>query len=359
MKIVQVCPRFFPHIGGVETHVYEISKRLSKKHEVCVYTTDPSRKLPKVELIDGIEVKRFRSFAPNESYFFSPSLYSTLKKESYDIIHAHLYHAFPAIEALFARSNGAKFIFNPYFHGRSHTSFRNILFNFYHLIGKRIFQESDVIVCSSEYEREILENFFTFKEIEIIPLGIDFSKFTKNIKRKQRIKTILYVGRLEKYKGIDHLVKAMHLLRKDHDVNLKIIGGGPYRRDLEYLVKKLNLTNNVTFLGRKGMAEMADLYSKAEVLVSPSLHESFGLVLIEALKSGLAVLSTPVGEAPFLIRNNMILELKIPPDSVDIANKLKNLIDNKTILNNGINNKLLHRYSYDSISKKIEAIYLR
>jgi len=358
MKIIQVCPRFPPHIGGVETHVYEISKRLAKKHEVCVFTTDPSKKLPKVEFIDGIEVRRFWSFAPNESYFFSPGLYSALKKESYDIIHAHLYHAFPAIEALFAKSNGAKFIFNPYFHGKSHTKFRNVLFNFYHLIGKRIFQESDVIICSSEYEKQILEKIFTFKEIKVIPLGIDSSKFTRKSKRKQKIKTILYVGRLEKYKGIDHLIKAIHLLKRDNDVHLKIIGDGPYRRNLEYFVEKLNLTNNIVFLGKRNLSEIVDEYYKAEVLVSPSLHESFGLVLIEALKSGLDVLSTPVGEAPFLIRNNMILGLKIPLDSKDIAKKLKNLIDNKTGLNNVINNRLLNRYSYDSISKKIEAIYL-
>jgi len=339
--------------------VYEISKRLAKKHEVYVYTTDPTGKLPKVELIDGIEVKRFRSFAPNESYFFSPGLYSALKKESCDVIHAHLYHAFPAIEALFARSNSTKLIFSPYFHGKSHTKFRNFLFNFYHLIGKRIFQKSDIIICNSEYEKNILEKIFTLKKFKIIPLGIDFSKFTVNNKGKQRIKTILYIGRLEKYKGIHNLIKAIYLLRKDYDIHLKIIGEGPYRRNLENLVKKLNLVNNVVFLGKVDTAKIASQYSKAEVLVSPSLHESFGIILIEALKSGLIVLSTPVGIAPFLIKNNMILELKIPSDHVDIADKLKKVIDNEIdFLDNRTKNHLLNRYSYDSIYKEIEAIYL-
>ena len=77
MKIIQVCPRFFPDIGGIETHVYEISKRLAKdsNNEVYVYTTDPTGKLPKKQIIDGIHVRRFKSFAPNEAYFFSLQLY--------------------------------------------------------------------------------------------------------------------------------------------------------------------------------------------------------------------------------------------------------------------------------------------
>jgi len=357
MKIIQVCPRFFPHIGGVETHVYEISKRLAKKHEVYVYTTDPSNKLPRFDVIDGIKVRRFWSFAPNDSYFFSPGLYFALKKENCDIIHAHLYHAFPAIEAVFARSNKSKFIFNPYFHGESHTKFRNFLFNFYHLVGEKIFQKADSIICSSEYEKEILRKFLNYNKVSVIPLGIDVDKFKKNMKKMQEIKTILYVGRLEKYKGVDQLIKAMSLL-KNYDICLRIIGDGSYRKTLEYIVKKLNLTDKIIFLGRKNIHEIKDEYGKAEVLVSPSLYESFGIVLIEALKSGLIVLSTPVGEAPYLIDKKMILELKRPPDSSDIANKLDGLINNKIILFDEISDDIYNRYSYDAISKKIETIYL-
>lgn len=92
MKIIQVCPRFFPDIGGIETHVYEISKRLAKDNDVYVYTTDPTGKLPKQEMIEGVNVLRFKSFAPNEAYFFSPLMYFALKKQSCDILHVHSFH---------------------------------------------------------------------------------------------------------------------------------------------------------------------------------------------------------------------------------------------------------------------------
>ena len=98
MKIAQVCPRYYPDIGGVQTHVKEISEGLAKKgFEVEVLTIDPSKKLLKKEVLNGVIVKRFGSWAPNEAYYFSRELKRYLAKNSsdYDVVHAHSYHAFP------------------------------------------------------------------------------------------------------------------------------------------------------------------------------------------------------------------------------------------------------------------------
>ena len=62
MKIAQICPRFYPDIGGVETHVYEISRRLAKEFEVEILTTDPSGKLIKIEEFEDFKVMSFREF---------------------------------------------------------------------------------------------------------------------------------------------------------------------------------------------------------------------------------------------------------------------------------------------------------
>ncbi len=72
MKIAQVCPRYKPHIGGVETVVEEISRRLAAQgHDVSVITTDPARSLPGEETIDGVKVYRFPARAPGDAYYFS------------------------------------------------------------------------------------------------------------------------------------------------------------------------------------------------------------------------------------------------------------------------------------------------
>lgn len=129
MRIAQVCPRYHPDTGGVETHTKEISERLAEKgFEIEVLTTDPYGELPKEEIINSVRVKRFRSWAPNENYHFSNELRKYLARNSddHDIIHAHSYHDFPALHAAQAK-NRNKLVFTPHYHGEGHTFFRNTL----------------------------------------------------------------------------------------------------------------------------------------------------------------------------------------------------------------------------------------
>jgi glycosyltransferase involved in cell wall biosynthesis len=68
MKILQVCPRYPPDIGGVEEHVRNISERLARKYDVTVFTTDPTGKFQKKAIINSVKIRRFKSWAPSESY---------------------------------------------------------------------------------------------------------------------------------------------------------------------------------------------------------------------------------------------------------------------------------------------------
>ena len=103
MKIIMVCPRYHPDIGGVETHVKEISERLVKRgHIVEVVCPDPHGVYPGKDLINGVHITRFRSFAPNDAYFFAPMMVFYLNKCEGSVLHAHGYHAFPALFAAMA-----------------------------------------------------------------------------------------------------------------------------------------------------------------------------------------------------------------------------------------------------------------
>ena len=90
MNIVQVCPRYYPDIGGVETHVQEISEKLVKHgFNVEVVCTDPVGNLSKNEVINKVSITRFRSYAPSDAYYFAPQIFLYLKNNCADIIHAH------------------------------------------------------------------------------------------------------------------------------------------------------------------------------------------------------------------------------------------------------------------------------
>jgi glycosyltransferase involved in cell wall biosynthesis len=154
MKVAQVCPRYYPYIGGVETQVKEISERLVKRNfEVEILTTDSSGSLEKEEIINGVRVRRFKSWAPNESYHFSEGLRRYLLKNSrhFDIVHAHSYAGLPALYAANAKDKN-KMVFTAHYHGTGHTRFRSLLHVPYRFWGKSIFEKADHVICVSEIE---------------------------------------------------------------------------------------------------------------------------------------------------------------------------------------------------------------
>jgi glycosyltransferase involved in cell wall biosynthesis len=287
VKIVQVCPRYYPDIGGVETHVQEISERLVKRgFNVEVVCTDPSGILRRHEIINGVIVTRFRSFAPGEAYYIAPQIYFYLKEQSYDLVHAHSYHALPALFAAHAK-NGRRMVFTPHYHRSGHTFIRDVLHKPYRLIGSGIFGKADKVICVSEHERRKVIEDFNLPEgkVKVIPNGLDLEEF-KNTgygRKDNSRRTLLYVGRLEEYKGVQHIINALPLLR---DSRLEIIGQGPYEPSLRKLAEKLLVTERINWYKQMTREELLRHYASADVFIMLSRHEAYGITVAEALASG-------------------------------------------------------------------------
>lgn len=287
MKIVQVCPRYYPDIGGVETHVQEISERLVKRgFKVEVVCTDPAGVLPRHEIINGVTVTRFSSFAPGEAYYIAPQIYFYLKEQSYDLVHAHSYHALPALFAALAK-NGRRMVFTPHYHRSGHTFIRDVLHKPYRLIGSGIFGKADKVICVSEHERRKVIKDFDLPEakVKVIPNGLDLGEFKNTgYGRKDNSRgTLLYVGRLEEYKGVQHIINALPLLR---DSRLEVIGQGPHEYNLRKLAEKLLVTERINWYKQMTREELLRHYASAGVFIMLSRHEAYGITVAEALASG-------------------------------------------------------------------------
>lgn len=283
MKILQVCPGYFPAIGGVEEHVRNISARLAREHEVTVFATDPSGELPKEEKINGVLVRRFKSFSPSDAYHVSVEMLRELKRSEFDIVHGHNYHAFPLFFSRYARKK--RFIVTPYYHGHGHTPVRDFLIKFYKPFGKKSFQEADKVIALSNYEKDLLIRIFNMDndKIAVIPIGIDLAEFKDLEKVKGKHKTILCVGRLEEYKGVQYIIQAVPLL--DAGMRLEIVGNGPYKEHLIRLTKGLGLEDRIDFYQGLSREELLHRYAAADLLVLLSRYESFGITVAEALAS--------------------------------------------------------------------------
>ncbi|MEG9195087.1 MAG: glycosyltransferase family 4 protein [Candidatus Methanoglobus sp.] len=315
MRIAFVAPRFYPHIGGVETHVFELARRM-REFDVEVLATDPSGKLKKAEEIEEIKVKRFKSFAPGNAYFFSPELWSYLKRHSadYDLIHAHNFHAFPALYAALSRPK--KLVFTPHYHGHGHSFFRDILFRIYRLYARRIFCQADLVICVSKFEKELILKDFKPKRVEVIPNGVNFEFMEK----RKNGKKILYVGRIEKYKGLDFVVEALKLLP---DFRLEIVGKGSYKREIIRLAKKLEVLDRISFYQDLSREELLRRYSEASVLVLLSKFEAYGLVVAEALASKTPCVVAKTSALAEWVDEKNVFGISYPPSIPELAELIR------------------------------------
>jgi glycosyltransferase involved in cell wall biosynthesis len=324
MKILQVCPGYYPSIGGIEQHVKNISERLAHDHEVTIFTCDSSGRLPKEENINGVKVKRFHSFSPQDAYHISFGMLTELRRSSFDVVHGHNYHAIPLFFSRYSESN--KFIVNAYYHGHGHTLFRDFIIKFYKPFGVKALQKADGVIALSNYEKVLLLKDFDIKDsnIEIIPYGINLAEFKDVSTEKRKGKEILYVGRLEEYKGIQYVLMALQLL--DPGIHLEIIGKGPYKKHLVDFTKNLRLEERVHFYQDLPRKELLNKYALADIFILLSKYESFSIVVAEALASKIPCIVANTSALTEWIDNKNCFGIDYPISAEQLAQLINNVI---------------------------------
>jgi glycosyltransferase involved in cell wall biosynthesis len=328
LSVAQVSPRYHPYIGGVETHVKEISERLSKRGvHIEVLTTDPKGDQPKFEELNGVTVRRFRSWAPSESYYFSEELRDYLKRNSnkYNVIHAHSYHAFPSLYASWSFGN-ARFIFTPHYHGEGHTPLRNLLHEPYRPIGGAIFKKADQIISVSEYEKQLILKNFKVDEsiIEVIPNGINKEEFKGLIRREKNHRVILCVTRLEEYKGVQHLIRMLPEL--EEDIKLEIVGRGSYQEKLFSIVNELGIKNRVEIISGIDRGELLQRYVDADLFVLLSRNEAYGITVAEALAAGTPCVVAKTSALTDWVDDKNCFGVNLPIQQTELKEVIKKVI---------------------------------
>lgn len=141
---------------------------------------------------------------------------------------------------------------------------------------------------------------------------------------------IVFVGRLEKNKGIDIFIDAIKILKVKKNIKALIVGGGPLMASLKNKVERYKLKNNVSFHGwAVDLQKVAELINKSKILVMSSYSEGGPRVVVEAMACGIPVLATPVGIVPDIIKDKESGRI-IDWDSEDIAEKALDLLSNDT-----------------------------
>jgi glycosyltransferase involved in cell wall biosynthesis len=346
MKIIQVCPLYFPSIGGVEEHVRNLSESLAKKHEVTVFTTDNSG-LPGEEEVNGVFVRRFRSFSPNNAYHISLDMRKEIRKSRFDIVHGHDYHAFPLFFSRYG--NGKKFIVTPHYHRYGVTTFHNFLIRLYRPFGKKIFQDTDSVITCSDYEKDLVIEDFQIEstKIAVIPNGVNLKEFRGLEKKERGHQTILCVARLEEFKGVQYAIEALPLL--EESVRLEIVGKGPYKARLISLAKKLGVAHRIDFYQDLRGRELINRYVNADLFMLLSRYESFGITVTEALASKTPCIVANTSALKEWVDNKNCFGIDYPIRSGKLASLITEIMGRKV--------EDVNLLDWDEVTKQTETVY--
>jgi len=368
MKVLQVSPYFFPHVGGVESHVLALSRGLLELgHEVKVLTANHNNSLPEIEKFEGIEIIRVPTFANLFNTPINPTIFFKIRKIDFDIAHLH----FPPPLASFYASLALVKQKRPYvltYHCDVELPFvfGNFIVELYrNTMGRYTVEHASKIIVHTRTYQATSRSIWNH-EPAIIPSAIDTSRFSperfcaKLREKYGSFRIVLFVGRLVYQKGVSFLIESCKYLPKD--VIVLIVGDGPELERLKKLAKARGLEERVHFLGKVSHEELPAYYASCDVFVLPSVSrlEAFGLVIVEAMASGKPVVVSDIPGVNEVVEEGKDGLLCKPMDAEDLAKKIKMLLEDRELARKMGENgrkKVLEKYDWKKVAMSVEKVY--
>ncbi len=271
-----------PYAGGAEVHLYEVFRRIQRRgHKVTILCCN-GYGLKNKEIIHGIEIKRTgrRNFFNFQIY---PRIKSFINNKNFDIIVDDL-NKIPFYTPFFNNQKPVVAIVHHLFRKAIYkeTSFAPATYVYLsESLIPCVYRKQMFIAVSHSTKKDLIDMGIPPQRIKVIPPGVDLKIFKPMKIKKENM--ILYVGRLKKYKSVDHLLLASSILKnKGFSFKLVIVGTGDDEYRLKNIASEWGLKKEVEFTGFLPVKELVEMYNKALFLVQPSVKEGWGLSVIEA-----------------------------------------------------------------------------
>ncbi len=360
---------YYPHPGGISEHVHHLTLELRKLgHQVWILTSGTKNKFFKFDDPDyvirigkGLKVPINKSLT---NVTFSPLITKKVKEvfaNGYDILHIHGSLA-PTLPLLAVTYSNSPIVIT--FHAAHEDS---VLYEIFKPILAKAFSKIKVPIAVSEVAKESVERYFPGNYI-IVPNGVDTNRFRPDLKpiehlRKNGVYNVLFVGRLEPRKGVKDLFRALpYVLRILPNTQLIVVGGGPLMKWYQNKVEE-EYKGHVVFTGTVPPEVLPRYYTTADVFVTPATGgESFGIVLLEAMASGIPIVASDIPGYRHVVENGRE-GLLVPPESPQLlASAIVTLLKNEKLrkkMGEMGRRKAQEKYSWPKIAKKIEEVYLK
>ena len=371
MKIL-LCPEyFFPHVGGGEVWMFNLSKILvNRGHKVTVITYKCPKHLED-EILSGIKVLRFGPFPIGgvQPYFkrafiqaygivvkgFKLDFDLLLVNQTFPLIPSYLVSKIKRkpIIALFHDIYGLQFSL------KEKGLLKGLIRGIVELISVKLNYDI-VLTVSKSTKKKLVKMGVKEDKIFVVGGGVDLKEIDSIEEQKSSKPKILYVGRLVKLKKVENLLLAFKkIILRFPETELYIVGSGPQENLLKKLAEELNISSKTFFTGYVSEEEKIRLMKSAWVLVQPSIAEGFGLVLVEANACKTPVVAVDSGGPREVVKDGITGFLVQPNNINQLAEKIIELLEdkNKMVKMGEEGRKMVEEnYTWERVAEKVEKI---
>ncbi len=356
-------------------HVPHVLHDLGYGNRIVHIPAGPEFPLPKKELVNYLPefVEGIKAFAVSKgiaydlihSHYWMSGLAAIELKKYWDTPIIHMFHTLGLMKNRVAQSPEE-------------------MEGEYRIIGEReVLKAADRIIAATTAESVQLLWLYQTNDnkVLVIPPGVDVCKFypIPPDEAKDYIgvppcgRMLLFVGRMEPLKGLNVLIEAISIMRrnevlKDTPFCLVIIGGdsddGVEQTDVELsriklLTEQYGLNDMVTFLGNRSQDSLPYYYSAAEAVVVPSQYESFGMVALEAMACGTPVVASQIGGLAYLVQDGVTGYTVPVDDPNELARRITSLLVDTNLRNQMGSQavKLAQDYAWEKIAEKLVRVY--
>jgi glycosyltransferase involved in cell wall biosynthesis len=329
LRVAMVASRFPPLLGGIETHVDEVARRMAARGlQITVLTTDVNGKFLPIEDRDGLTVRRFRAGPRGTDLHASPGLVREITHGQYDLVHVQGLHTLlPPMTLRACQRVGIPTVVS--FHTGGHSSrIRSAIRESQWRALRSLLRKSNALIAVSAYEVDQFARRLGIDPgaIELIRNGAEpLPVSDSGAVVATGSPLISSVGRLERYKGHHRLVAAMPaLLEIAPEARLVVVGRGSYEKQLRRLVARLRVERAVTFtsFAVEERAALGALLRASDVVALMSEYEANPVALMEALALGRKVVVADTSGLTELAASGLVTAVSLHAAPTELARVL-------------------------------------
>ncbi len=361
LKVLQVGKYYPPHVGGIETHLQALCKGLKESHDVHVIVAGDRRR-DEDSIVDGVAIHRLGAQFQIAGAPICLTMPLKIRRARADLVHLHLPNPAGMLAILASGYRGPLIAT-----WHSDVVRQRRLAKMFEPIQRRFLANCDALIATSPNYVESSPDLSRLKNrTVVIPYGIGVEEFldpsaasVEKIRRGRSTPLLLAVGRLVYYKGFEYLIRAMTRI----DATLMLVGDGPLRNPLGRLARELGVASRVEFLGEMQPREIVPYYHAADLFVLPSIarSEAFGIVQLEAMACGKAVVNTNLNSGVPFASLDGVTGITVEPANADALaggiNRLLGNVELRTSYGEAARRRVQSEFTIDAMVQRTRDLY--